>query len=118
MYSTQFLTFLRHHFRICKWLRCTPFTYNSQTGKLVQVKNFSHLKQFKLQCVLSICYCLAMISNLCFGTLTIADKFQGLVFFLMYLTVAVMRWNFNLDISGMQIVNSFIDFESHILQGN
>lgn len=117
MFSTDFSVFLKQHFGICKFLRCTPFEYHPKTGKLVRITSKNHIVQFKLQCLISVLYSTGMLLNLCFGSLTTAEKFQGFVFFLLYLTVIVMRWNYDLKIDGMQAINTFIEFERKVLNG-
>ncbi|OXA62575.1 hypothetical protein Fcan01_01536 [Folsomia candida] len=41
-------------------------------------------------------------------------KVQGFIFFVLYVGQAIIRWNYDLDNSGIQIINAFMDFESHL----
>lgn len=118
MYTTQFSALLKNYFAICHKLKCTPFVYNSKTGKLQQTSSLWHIRQFRLQCVLHVLYGIAMVVNLAFGNLTLHGRLQGVGLFMMYLSVIIIRWNYFLDKAGIQVVNSFIEFERVILKGN
>ncbi|OXA61761.1 hypothetical protein Fcan01_00410 [Folsomia candida] len=75
-------------------------------------------KYGRLQCVLSVVYTGAMLANICFGWLTLTERFQGFVFFSLYFFCCMQRWNWNLDITGIQVINSFLDYEDELLADN
>ncbi|OXA61760.1 hypothetical protein Fcan01_00411 [Folsomia candida] len=60
----------------------------------------------------------ALFSNICFGWLTLTERFQGFVFFSLYFFCCMQRWNWNLDIAGIQVINSFLDYEDELLADN
>lgn len=113
---TEFLPSLISYLRLCKRLKCTPIEYHNKTGRFVICRNVRQLNIFKLQCVLSLVYLAGMFFNLCFGSHTLPARLQGVSFFVIYLTTFIIRWNYDLDIEAIQVINSFLDFERTIIQ--
>lgn len=73
---------------------------------------------FKRQSILALIYTFAMFLHVCFGGLTLPEKFQGSLFLVMNILLMATQWNYSLDPSAGQIVNSFINFEKQILKGS
>ncbi|XP_035708011.1 uncharacterized protein LOC118435721 [Folsomia candida] len=118
MIMTEFLPSLISYLRLCKRLKCTPIEYHNKTGRFVICRNVRQLNIFKLQCVLSLVYLAGMFFNLCFGSHTLPARLQGVSFFVIYLTTFIIRWNYDLDIEAIQVINSFLDFERTIIQND
>ncbi|OXA64115.1 hypothetical protein Fcan01_00282 [Folsomia candida] len=77
-----------------------------------------HIRMFRLQSVLSVVYTGAMLANICFGWLTLTERLQGFVFFSLYFFCSIQKWNWNLDIAGIQVINAFLDYEDELLADN
>ncbi|OXA43292.1 hypothetical protein Fcan01_22065 [Folsomia candida] len=76
------------------------------------------IRMFKLQSIFSLLYTIATFLCVCFGRLTLTEKFQGSVFLILDILLTATRWNYSLDPSPGQIVNVFINFEKEILKGH
>ncbi|OXA40852.1 hypothetical protein Fcan01_24377, partial [Folsomia candida] len=116
MYREEFLRVLNFRLRICKQLQCVPFEFDQQSGRLIKTKSSRLIRIFKLQCALSAMYCTAMFANICFGPLTTSGRLQGFAIFLTCLAGTIARWNYSIDISPVQIINAFLDFEARITE--
>ncbi|OXA64469.1 hypothetical protein Fcan01_00363 [Folsomia candida] len=88
------------------------------SGRMILTKNLRHIRMFRLQSVLSVVYVGAMLANICFGWLTLTERLQGFVFFSLYFFCSIQKWNWNLDIAGIQVINSFLDYEDELLADN
>lgn len=112
MFRTEFLHLLKFQLRFCSFIKCSPLKYNEKLQKLQKLgAEPKTVVFFKLQCILSALYCLAMFVNLCFGWLTLTAKFQGSVFFLLYLFATIARWDYSLNTDVIQVINTFLKFE-------
>ncbi|OXA63988.1 hypothetical protein Fcan01_01404 [Folsomia candida] len=116
MFSSEFLPLLKSYLPLCHVLKCIPFDYNKDSGRLETFRSAGKRSIFKLQCTLSAFYCMAMFLNLCFGPLSATEKFQGSAFFFLYLISTVARWA--PDNAPIQVVNSFLEFEHRFLSGH
>lgn len=114
---TAYLKFLKFHLRACKFTQCLPLEFDKRSGRVILTKNVRQIRTFRFQCVLSFTYVGAMFVNICFGWLSLSEKFQGFVFFSLFFFCCIQRWNWNLDISGIQMFNSFLDYEKYVLVG-
>lgn len=114
---TSYLKILKFHLRSCKFVKCLPFEFAKNSGRIVLTRNLGRIRMFRFQCVLSVIYTGAMFVNICFGWLTLTEKFQGIVFFSLFFIACIHRWNWNLDITGIQVINSFLEFEEVVLKG-
>ncbi|OXA62512.1 PAB-dependent poly(A)-specific ribonuclease subunit PAN3 [Folsomia candida] len=115
---TSYLKILKFHLRSCKFVKCLPFEFAKNSGRIVLTRNLGRIRMFRFQCVLSVIYTGAMFVNICFGWLTLTEKFQGIVFFSLFFIACIHRWNWNLDITGIQVINSFLEFEEVVLKDN
>lgn len=114
MFSTDFLPIFKFHLKIAHIFGCIPFTLDHSTGWLRKTQSHSRLKFFKVQCLLSILYSFTLLVNLLNGSLSLTQKAEGFVFFLIYSGMSLIRWNYKLDNSPMQVINSFLHFEADI----
>ncbi|OXA48790.1 hypothetical protein Fcan01_16393, partial [Folsomia candida] len=117
MYSTYFLPFLVRHIKIGQKLKSIPYEFSQKSGKLVITKDRTRVWIYRVQIVLHLIYCIAMLGHLCFGTLTATKKFQGFVFFCMYTVMLCGRWNYDLNVASIQIINSAMDYEKKLVTG-
>ncbi|OXA40279.1 hypothetical protein Fcan01_24857 [Folsomia candida] len=115
MYHTQFLPLLKLHVKICQFLQCVAITWDEKEEIFVQTRSPKQARSFKWQCTLSIFYCGAMLLHISFGRLSQTDKFQGALF----LTLAILATASRLvmDNSGVQILNTLLEFEKNVIQG-
>lgn len=116
MYRTEFLPLLKFHLRICHRLKCIPFKYHEESGCMKKFKSTRVLQMFRLQCVLSVIYCVAMFLNISLGPLTTSGRLQGFGLFIACLGATMSRWNYSIDIGPMQIINAFLDFEAKVIE--
>lgn len=58
-----------------------------------------------------------MTYNLYFKSLEMSAKLLGFVPWLMYFSLSFALWNFNLENTQIQVLNSFLEFESNINKG-
>ncbi|OXA48789.1 hypothetical protein Fcan01_16394 [Folsomia candida] len=117
MYSTYFLPFLLRHIKIGQKLKSIPYEFSQKSGKLVITKDKTRIWIFRLQIVLHLMYCIAMLIHLCFGPSTVARKLQGFVFFCMYTVVLCGRWNYDVNVAPIQVINSAMEFEKKVVAG-
>ncbi|OXA62679.1 hypothetical protein Fcan01_00957 [Folsomia candida] len=117
MYSSYFLPILKQHLRMCSFLKGLPFEYDDETGLVVKTRCHGTIIIFKLQCLLSVLYCSAMFLNLVIGPSTLIEKLKGVIFFLMYFNTTIARWNYSLDPTPIQVINSFLKYEATTLRG-
>lgn len=115
MYTSKVFPLLKLHLRICKFLKCLPF--DDGLKRLTKCRSTGRILIFRVQCVLSSLYCAAFFLNLCHDRFNLPQKVQGFIFFVLYVGQAIIRWNYDLDNSGIQIINAFMDFESHLTWG-
>lgn len=115
MYSTQFLPFLIRHLNYCRKLKCEFIDYDPVSKKLVNVATRRRICMFRLQGILTIAYTFTMSLQLSFGSLSVQQKCQGLVFLASYLILQTTRWNYSLDIAPIQVINTFVNFENGVL---
>lgn len=62
-------------------------------------------------------YTIAMFRNLCFSESPLTGRVQAAAFFLIYVGALWTGWNFKVDNSLVQIINTFIKFETDFLKG-
>lgn len=117
MYSTQFFPMLVRHLGHCRLLKAVPFEFDEYFKKLVPIKNSSDIKIFRCQCLIMLLYVVAMFLNLCVGPLTVQRKFQGFSFFAIYVILLLGKWNYELDIAPIQVINSCMQFETELVKG-
>ncbi|OXA47612.1 hypothetical protein Fcan01_17873 [Folsomia candida] len=72
---------------------------------------------FKLLNLVMLTYFLAVSSHVYFGLMPLAKKLQGFVFCLIYFMLMGSSWNYDLDKAQIQMINTCLDFEAKILQG-
>lgn len=94
------------------------FEYDQKLGLIVTTRNAKLIRMFKWQSILSLIYTLATFLHVCFGRLSLVEKFQGSLVLPMDLLITAKRWNHSLDKSPGQIVNAFINFETEIMKGS
>ncbi|OXA43040.1 hypothetical protein Fcan01_22008 [Folsomia candida] len=116
MYTTQFFPLLLRHLKICWKLYSTPYEFSKKYGKLVITKDPTRIRMFRLQIVLLLGSCIVMLVLICFGRLTTAKKFQGFLFFSMYVMLLSGRWNYKLDVAMEQTINSAMEFEKKLVE--
>ncbi|OXA42278.1 hypothetical protein Fcan01_22807, partial [Folsomia candida] len=92
------------------------FEYDQKLGLIVTTRNAKLIRMFKWQSILSLIYTLATFLHVCFGRLSLVEKFQGSLVLPMDLLITAKRWNHSLDKSPGQIVNAFINFETEIMK--
>lgn len=117
MFTSEFLPALKLLVRRCNFLRCIPFEFNYESQRLSRCKSNWTNRFFQSQGILSVLYTTALFLNVCRGQLSVAENFQGGIFFMVYLLGAVGKWNYSLDIAPIQIINAILDFERDVLTG-
>lgn len=117
MYTTHFMPFLLRHLKLCRRLNSVLFDFDRKSGNLVMTKNPAQIRMFRLQIVFHLAYCIIIVGHLSFSALTKAKQFQGFVILCMYIIILCGRWNYDLDVAIVQIINSAITFENKIFQG-
>lgn len=117
MYSTQFLPLLIRHIRVCRFLRSIPTDFDGKSKKLVLITGPFQIAIFRLQLILSLGYCVTLFLGLFLGKMSMSKKAQGLVFYSMHIVILAARWNYSLNNSAMQVINSAMEFETQLLQG-
>lgn len=117
MYSTHYLKVLKRHLDVCKFLKCIPFEFDETLGRIIKTRSLKHIRIFRLECILSLIYTVAVFLNISVGHLTLTGKCKGLAFFPLYIFGVVTRWNYSLDLGSMQVINSMLEFEMKVLSG-
>ncbi|OXA36538.1 hypothetical protein Fcan01_28697 [Folsomia candida] len=118
MYHIDYLPLLKLNLRICKFVKCQPFEYDEKSGLIVRTRDVDLIRMFKWQSILSLIYTFATFLHVCFGGLNLTGKFQGSLFLVLDILITATRWNYSVDKSPGQIVNSFMNFELEILKGS
>lgn len=118
MYSTEFLPYIVRHYRRCrKVFKYYPFRFNPELNRFVKDSNPYGERMFKLLLLVMLAYSGTTSCCLIFGSLSMAKKVQGVVFSLMYVLITVCTWNYDLDKSQIQVINSCLNFEDNIMEG-
>lgn len=118
MYHIDYLPLLKLHLRVCKFIKCLPFEYDEKSGLVIRTQNSRQVITFKIQSIFSLLYSFATILHVCIGRLTLTERFLGSLFLILDILLTTTRWNYSLDKSPGQIVNSFLQFEKQILEGS
>ncbi|OXA38752.1 hypothetical protein Fcan01_26387 [Folsomia candida] len=116
MYHIDYLPLLKLHLRVCKFIKCLPFEYDEKSGLVIRTQNSRQVITFKIQSIFSLLYSFATILHVCIGRLTLTERFLGSLFLILDILLTTTRWNYSLDKSPGQIVNSFLQFEKQILE--
>ncbi|OXA46151.1 hypothetical protein Fcan01_19064 [Folsomia candida] len=117
MYTTHFLPLLLRHLKICQRLNSVAFGLDRKSENFVMTKKPFKIRMFRLQIVSHLAYCVIIVGHLCFSPLPKAKQFQGLVFLVIYIIILCGRWNYDLDVAVVQIINSAIKFETKLFKG-
>lgn len=110
MFLNDFLQLLKTTAKICSHLKCLPCEYDVQKQRLVRIRG-RQIIIFRIQCILSVLYCVVMFLNLALGSFQLIEKLIGVPFLLMYINVTNAGWNFDLDTTPIQVINGFMQFE-------
>lgn len=81
-------------------------------------RNLNRIRIFRLQIVSHLAYCIVMLAHLILTDLPKARAFQGLAFFSIYVIMLCGRWNYDVDVAVVQTINSAMEFEAKLIQGN
>ncbi|OXA39733.1 hypothetical protein Fcan01_25595 [Folsomia candida] len=117
MFTENYLRLLEINLKMSNFLCCTPFSFDVIKKRVTRVSSVRKIRFFKFQCLIALLYCITLLTNLCFGPLTILQKFQGFPLFALYTGEVVLWWNFDLDPTYMQIINPFLSLEQTKLRG-
>ncbi|OXA48094.1 hypothetical protein Fcan01_17345 [Folsomia candida] len=117
MFHSDFLPMLEKHLKFCRILKCVPYEFDSKKGRVIKAKRPRHLFMYRIQCILSVLYVTAIFLNICVGPLTTKARFQGFALFLVYLLGSIMNWNYSMDMTLIQVIHTFLDFEKYIMKG-
>ncbi|OXA47836.1 hypothetical protein Fcan01_17249 [Folsomia candida] len=118
MYSTQFLPFVVvHHIRCQKIFKYYPFRFNPTLKRFVSMNSPHGDRMFKLLLLTMLSYTVSVSCHLLVASMPVAKKFQGFAFCVMYVTILGSSWNYNLDNAHIQMINSCLDFETKISEG-
>lgn len=117
MYRKDYMRLLKPYLSICQAFKCVPFDFDRKSGIVVKTGNASQIWSFRLQCILSVVYTVALVLQICVGRLSLTDSFMGAVFVLVHIIQTSTRWNYSLDKSQGQLINSLVRFEDQVLQG-
>lgn len=115
MYFTNFIPFLIQHLRMCKPFSCNPVEFDQKSNKFILVTCPKTIRMYRLQCLLTLLYCTVMLLHLIYSPFTWPKRFQGSIFFIMNFILLCSRWNYGLDIAPIQVINSFVTFETTVL---
>ncbi|OXA43029.1 hypothetical protein Fcan01_22236 [Folsomia candida] len=116
MYRKDYMRLLKPYLSICQAFKCVPFDFDRKSGIVVKTGNASQIWSFRLQCILSVVYTVALVLQICVGRLSLTDSFMGAVFVLVHIIQTSTRWNYSLDKSQGQLINSLVRFEDQVLQ--
>lgn len=58
-----------------------------------------------------------MFCNVFFGPVTLADRFIGLAFLVVYFIAVIVRRDYKLENSFLQLINTFLLFEADVMKG-
>ncbi|OXA46953.1 hypothetical protein Fcan01_18363 [Folsomia candida] len=116
MYQTEFGRFLEYRLKLSNIFNCLPFDFDKNSGRLTKSKSIRQIYIFKLQCVLTVIYAMAMFLHICIGQLTVSGRLQGVAMLLGYVMASIVKWNYSIDIAPIQVVNAFLDFEARIVE--
>lgn len=117
MFISEFVPGVKLLVRRCNFLRCIPFEFNPQSQRFSKCKSNWTNRFFQIQGILSVLYTIALFLNVCIGQRSVAQTFQGAVFFVVYLLCVVGKWNYSLDVAPIQIINAILDFERNVITG-
>lgn len=117
MYTTQFSPFLKRHLAICRYVKTFPYDFNPKTRRLFKVHDPKLGKRHQMMCLISLAYISTLFLGLILGNHTAAMKVIGVIFIMAYCLPLSGHWNFNLELTPIQVLNSFMDFEAKVLRG-
>lgn len=117
MLTITFLPHLKQHLRVAKLISSLPFQWDDSSGKLSllpsKIMQFIVTSQLMLQTV----YSILQVVMTTFSPYSTGTKFQAMVFTSINLTGLLLRWNWKLDKTAMNLLNAFIKFEESFLKG-
>lgn len=117
MYTTQFFPLFKRHLFLCRYMKTFPYDFNANTGRLFKVTDPKLGKRHKRLCIIIFLYMTTILLSLTLGNTSVPMKMIGFVFILTYCVPAPSQWNYKLEITSIQVLNSFMDFETKVLKG-
>lgn len=117
MYSTDFLPSLLRQISVSGRLNSILYDFDRNTGNFFMTKNFSQIRIFRIQIVSQLAYCIFMLAHLLVSDLPKAKTLQGFVFCCIYFIGLGARWNYDMDVNIVQIINSSMEFEKKLVEG-
>jgi hypothetical protein len=117
MFSQNFLPYLKFHLNFGNFFGINIVNFCPLTKKFVISSSKKRREFYRLNILLHLLHLLALFLNLCVGPLTTLKKLQGAIFCSIEFVSLVLRWDLNLDLGPVQLINSFIKFEENLLKG-
>ncbi|OXA47716.1 hypothetical protein Fcan01_17514 [Folsomia candida] len=115
MYTTLFSPFLKRHLALCSYLKTFPYDFNPETRRLFKVTDGECGMRHRLMCLIILAYMSTLLLGLIMGNHSAAARIIGIVFFMTY-CLPVGQWNYNLEMTPVQVLNAFMDFETKVLK--
>lgn len=114
MFTSQILPILKWRIRRPMNFR-VPIKFDPRYGRLTAIQSSSkdltiQRYKYKLKCILPILYTLTLAINLIFGSFSTVQRLQGAVFLMLCVLTSTAGWN--CGVAPVQVVNTFLDFET------
>lgn len=112
---TPFLPLLKFHLKMCQFLNCASCYFNP-TSEQFAVSESNPGKNLRLRFILHLLL-LAMSCNLFFMPRELGTKYQGTVFFLIFILMFIGMWCPSTSHARVELFNCLLTFEGNIVKG-
>lgn len=118
MLSKNFLIPLKIHLSFSKIFPCLPFQWDSSKGQLCLVSGKWKTVYYRLLIIIRALYTAFQVWNTIYGSFSLVEKLQSVVFILIWCTGNAFAWDWNFSKSPIQVVNALMQYEGKLISGN